>query len=347
MAVSLYSLSRLLPRPRFNKWATLYIISTTAALYTMYYAAFIIIGQVIFWLYWGWHRRPTGHLITTLKTPATLLMAVGCLYLPWLLYAGPRLLNYIDNKRAVEGYQALSLAQFLSDHAIAFSLGHLPPGLSHYAGATLPFIALAIFGLTLLLRGYGRYQLLLVLHLITPLGLGYLVNQIFPFNPPTYERTLLIAAPAYWLLIALGLKPLINRRWLVRPLNSLLIALILSPGLLIITVSLLSFYHLPRHQLEDYRPLLADIAARTTPADTLIASYQWQFGFYRAYLPPPRPHIFIVPQWGQGWDADINGQRPSDEPRFKPFISPIASAVVAGASSGRPYLGGRSRNGPQ
>ena len=55
--------------------------------------------------------------------------------------------------------------------------------------------------------------------------------------------------------------------------------------------------------------MLADIAARATSEDTLLVSYQWQYGFYQAYLPQPRPRLFIVPQWGEGWDADATGQR--------------------------------------
>ena len=54
-------------------------------------------------------------------------IAVGLLYLPWIMYAGPRLVSYIQNKRAVEGYLPLNLIRFLGDHFVAFSLGHLAP----------------------------------------------------------------------------------------------------------------------------------------------------------------------------------------------------------------------------
>ena len=53
--------------------------------------------------------------------------------------------------------------------------------------------------------------------------------------------------------------------------------------------------------------MLRDVAARATPEDTLLASYQWQLGFYQAYLPPPRPKIFTVPEWGAGWSSETDG----------------------------------------
>jgi hypothetical protein len=86
----------------------------------------------------------------------------------------------------------------------------------------------------------------------------------------------------------------------------MLVGTVVLALLLITDVSLISFYTIPRYPHEDYRPLLKDIAARATPEDTLLASYQWQLGFYYAYLPPPRPRLFEVPGWGQGW-AEARG----------------------------------------
>jgi len=283
-------------------FAIIYILTMTAALYTMYYASFILLAQLLYLLIV--YKR------LLLKRFSWLFAVIGLLYLPWILYATPRLLDYIQNKRDVENYLPLTSLNFLADHSLAFSLGHLPTTMHELGWLTTLFVGLAFMGLIAILwpifpakHRLTNPAILLIFYLMVPLFLGYLINQIFPFTPPTYERTLLVAAPAYWLLIAVGSER-------VRHSSATLMV-----GLMVIltcsmTLPLAGFYYLPRYTLEDYRPLLRDIAARAIPSDTLLASYQWQVGFYQAYLPDPQPTIFLVPAWGQGWDADLNGNRP-------------------------------------
>ncbi len=225
-------------------------------------------------------------------------LIITLLYLPWLLYAGPRLVHYIQNKRSVEGYLPLSFIRFMGDHLAAFSLGHLPGALRPYLWAALLLVLLAVIGLIISRRG----SLYPYLYLFIPLLLGYGVNLIFPFSPPYFERTLLLAAPAYWLFSAAGLVWLWQRQRLLA--GSFALAL-----LLITAISLFSFYRLPRYPDEDYRSLLKDIAARATPADTLLASYQWQLGYYYAYLPDPHPQFYAVPGWGEGWAGEAGQSR--------------------------------------
>lgn len=270
---------------RGRGWA--YVIVTAAALYTMYYAAFVVLAQLIFAL-GDYARRRRESLAATLRP----FVLVGLMYLPWLLYAGPKLISYISNKRAVEGYVSLNLVRFIGDHLVAFSLGHLPPADQLYVWAALPALALAGLGVA----AVWRRASLLYFYLLTPLLAGYLVNLIYPFTPRFFERTLLLAAPAFWLLIGAGLIWLWERQYLLA--GAAVVALLLP-----IVVSLFIFYTDPRYPDEDYRPLLREVAAVATPADTILASYQWQWGFYQAYLPPPRPRLFEVPGWGAGWSA--------------------------------------------
>ena len=138
---------------------------------------------------------------------------------------------------------------------------------------------------------------LIALYLLVPLALGWLVNLLSPFTPPYFQRTLLIAAPAWWLLIGAGLV------WLWRIKR----AVALSAGGLLLTINLIGladFYTFPRYQNEDYRLLLREVAARATPDDALLASYQWQLGYYHAYLPNPHPQFYPVPAWGEVWGTD-------------------------------------------
>jgi hypothetical protein len=288
-----------------------YILSTTAALYTHYYAIFILLFQGLYLLLV--HRR------AFFRPYFSLFLVIGLLYLSWVIYTGTRLINYVENKRNVEGYLSLNPVRFVGDHLVTFSLGHLPADLQPYVGwGALPFVLIASLGLmdTLLWRSSGSQTgvrgleetpeekrksfFLLYLYLAIPLFLGYLINQIYPFTPRFYERTLLLAAPAYWLLLGAGLAWLAKRQ-------QLLAGALASLILVLLGVSLFSFYGTNRYPHEDYRPLLRDIAARATPEDTLLASYQWQMGFYQAYLPVPRPNLFMAPGWGKDWSADAGG----------------------------------------
>jgi hypothetical protein len=300
-----------------RKWRIAYIAATTAALYTMYYAVFIPFFQFLYILLTGLfprrsRRQGSGQDPPTFTRPQRkvpgrtrilvsklrVFLYVGLLYLPWIIYVGPRLPDYVQNKRVLDDDQPLNLIHFLGDHLVAFSLGHLPSELDPYVWTVLPFIILAGLGIVGVLyfsqSNHLHRAVYLYLYLFIPLLIGYGINQFFPFTPPDYERTLLLAAPAYWLFIAVGLIWLWDRQYL-------LVGTVVLAMLLVVAVSLTGFYNRPRHPLEDYRPLLEEIAARATPEDTLLASYQWQLGFYYAYLPPTGPQYFAVPGWGEGW----------------------------------------------
>ncbi len=286
-----------------KKWQIATVAATVAALYTMYYAIFIPLLQFLYiLLIHRWDKdRPRPRSLFFRLVP---LLYVGLLFLPWIVYAGPRLITYVQNKRVVEGYLSLNLIRFLGDHVVAFSVGHLPPELQQFLWAALPFVIIAALGFGGILSFHQQTSpdrtLYLYLYLFLPLLIGYLINQIFPFTPLYYERTLLLAAPAYWLFIGAGIIWLWDRQYL-------LVGTAVMAMLLVVVVSLIGFYTRPRYPHQDYRPLLEDIAARARPQDTLLASYQWQLGFYQAYLPPSRPHLFTVPGWGQGW-AGPEGQ---------------------------------------
>jgi hypothetical protein len=295
--MSVYALIRWQKSQRQN-WLVAYVAVTSAALYTHYYAGFLVLGQALYLvLIYLFNRHAEKISIWFCLRP---LIWVGILFLPWLIYLGPRLRIYIENKRDIEGYVPLNFIRFFGDHFVAFSVGHLSDMLQQYVWTALPFLLVAVLGVTAIFSARTGKSYILIFYLLTPLALGYFVNLAFPFTPRFFERTLLLAAPAYWILIGAGIIWLWDRQYL-------LVGTFVLAMLLITTISLLSFYTTPRYPEEDYRPLLKDIAARATANDTLLASYQWQLGYYYAYLPLPRPRLFAVPGWGQGW-AGKTGQ---------------------------------------
>ncbi len=315
---------------RISRWG--YALTTAAALYTMYYALFIPLFQFIAFV--AVHRR--RKLRSLMAHPfVRSLSVVALLYLPWVAYAGTKLITYVHGKRAAEEYVPLGFLRFMASHLVAFSLGHLSDATRILAWATLLFLPVALLGLIyrgvsnthhaprpmphaprntqyavrstqyatrntydVLRTAYCVYPSYLVaLYLLLPLLLGYLINLVYPFTPRYFERTLMLAAPAWWLLLGAGLA------WLWQRSRPALVAV--SAALLLAqTVMLLDFYHVPRYQDEDYRHLLAYVRVHGTPDDVFLASYQWQVGFYYAYLPVPRPALYVVPGWGEAWAAD-------------------------------------------
>jgi mannosyltransferase len=319
---------------RACRWG--YALTTAAALYTMYYAIFIPLFQLIVFVA-AYRRRNLRGLMAHPFIRS--LSVVALLYLPWVVYAGTKLITYVQGKRAAEEYVPLGFLRFITSHIVAFSLGHLSDATRILAWATLLFLPVALLGLIyrgahvthhasrttqyavrstqyVLRTAYCVYPSYLVaLYLLLPLLLGYFISLAYPFTPRYFERTLMLAAPAWWLLLGAGLA------WLWQRSRPALVAV--SAALVLIqTVMLLDFYNIPRYQDEDYRHLLAYVRAHSTPEDVLLASYQWQAGFYYAYLPVPRPALYVVPGWGEDWAADPARMRAdldtlvSDHPRL-------------------------------
>ncbi|MCI0478142.1 MAG: hypothetical protein L0Y55_18015, partial [Anaerolineales bacterium] len=221
--------------------ALAYILVTTAALYTQYYAAFIIAFQIsgVLFLTWRDRRPATDERLASRFSPLahwlTAWSAIALLYLPWVIYAGPKLYAYVTAKVAIEKYPPLDPITFLAQHLTAFSVGHVTAWTS-LAWASVVVIALAVVGSIQVYRVTCKQGnkslvhlptwLLASLSLLVPLALGYLVNLVYPFHPVHGERLLLFAAPAFYLLVALGINALWERRALLGALVIIVVAII-------------------------------------------------------------------------------------------------------------------------
>jgi 4-amino-4-deoxy-L-arabinose transferase-like glycosyltransferase len=291
-----------------------YALTTAAALYTMYYAVFIPLFQLIVFL--ALNRRRSPRTWATHPFIRSLVIA-ALFYLPWVMYAGAQLITYVQGKRIAEGYAPLGLLQFIGAHLIAFSLGHLSDASRVLAWSGLLFIPVSLLGLAYhasratraasqatrhtsanmqYAPGNKYPSYLVACYLLVPLLLGYVVNLLYPFTPRYFERTLLLAAPAWWLLLGAGLA------WLWRR-SRLMLAGVVAAILVIESVALLDFYKVPRYPDQDYRALMSYVDAHSSSEDAFLASYQWQVGFYYAYLSLPRPILYQVPGWGETWAA--------------------------------------------
>ena len=271
-----------------------YVLLTTAALYTQYYAIFLPVGLTIY-AAWRW-RRELRALLVWLGAQAV----VALLYLPWVVYAAPKLAPYISQKIVADADRPLGALAYLARHLAAFLAGHLDGPLAHWWPAALLLLAPVAVGWWLLVAGrrsegaeeQGRGGastpphlrdsaplLMLAVVLVTALVIGWLISLRAPFFPARGERLLILALPPFILLAAAGLDAL-WARW--RAVGLIAFGLVVA----ISVASLAAFYTVPRYPDDDYRALIAHTIEQGLPEDTVFAVYPWQVGYWRSYGSP-------------------------------------------------------------
>ncbi len=294
---SVYFQLRLLHSPFAirNPHFILYVVVTALALYTQYLFAFLIAAQIAVVLDLTFRARWKIEL----REWMIAWLAMGALYLPWVIYAGPKLFVYVTDKVGIEQYARLDPATYLWQHLTAFSTGHVTDW-SWLAWGTILFVALALLGF-LASRHYhvgeGNSQfairhLLSAILLFVPLALGFLVNLVYTFHPIRYERLLLFAAPFFFIYVACGILALWERE---RGLG-----ILAGAGIVILSaLSLYDFYAVPRYPEEDYRPAIQEMEKMAVENDLVYAIYPWQIGYLEAYYRAARLNVVEVE--GERW----------------------------------------------
>ena len=206
-------------------WAVAYILAATLALYTHYYAVFVLVALNLFVLLWMEFARRMRPMFIPWLLWQVLVVA---LYLPWLVRAGSILSGYGGNGDSPDLFSALQRA------LTVFAAGESAlPGTQTIwmlVGGLLLLIGIVrlALGSTRDLRNLG----LLALYLGVPLLATWWGAQSRPiFN----ERYLVAALPPFYLLMAaaVDLRPLPRRNVPVLAWVSALLA-----GLLIVGMSL-------------------------------------------------------------------------------------------------------------
>ncbi len=269
-----------------------YVMSSTLALYTLYYMGLLVVAQLA-WTCWYLRERPRRWRPWLLAG-----LAVGLLYLPWLLYAVPNLLGYVQDKVQADQDRPLDLFSYTMRHLRAFLAGHVsaPDGLRNLL---MTAGGVGLIPLVMATRDNGAppqrppaeadARQALWTFLLAPAGLAFLLNLRLPFFPQGGERLLLFALPYFLLLLAHGLDRGSER--------SRLAAVALACLLVGAGAGVWTFLSVPRYSEEDYRPIVAQITQQARPQDTVLAIFPWQVGYWRVYGPrqadgspvPPQP----------------------------------------------------------
>ncbi|MBX2999467.1 MAG: hypothetical protein KF893_13205 [Caldilineaceae bacterium] len=288
-----------------------YILSTTALLYTEYYAVLLPLAHFV-WALWFFRSdlRRLGQLVV-----ADLVVAL--LYLPWLIYAIPELMAYIPQKIIADADRPLGPLLYLWRHFSTFVGGHIPtaePAL--YWLQLSSAIAVALFIAIWLISRQPPVpspqspipspQSFITFLLLLPTTVAFLINLRLPFFPDGGERVLLFVLPFFLLLLASGMDTLWRRRSVWNRLGAGLGWAGLSIAAL---TGIWTFYTVPRYAENDYRPLIRQTVQQGSDEDMIFAVYPWQVGYWRAYAPiwgrgeqyGPWPILSPSP----GWDESV------------------------------------------
>jgi hypothetical protein len=134
-----------LPQPLRGPFV-LYVLLTAAALYTQYYAVFLPIGLTIY-VVWLWRLRGAQWTDRRLLRWLAAQAAALVLYLPWLIYATPRLIPYISQKVGKDADRPLGFFAYLGRHLSAYLGGHLEGVLAPYWPVVLVLLVPVVVGL--------------------------------------------------------------------------------------------------------------------------------------------------------------------------------------------------------
>jgi len=265
-----------------RRWWIAYFLTATATLYTLYYSAFLLLAHLCWAL---WRARSHWQKLRPLLL-TDLLIALS--YAPWVIYTATTLATYIDQKVSADQDRPLGLLTYGSRHLLTFLTGHLTlaawPAFWRWGaliGLLLPLLALlwrrGARALPSQRPSSQAASLALAAFILIPATIAFLLNRFLPFFPDGGERLLLFLLPYLLLLIAAALDATWQQWHLGK--GALFFLLLGATG------GLFTFYRLPRHVADDYRPLVRQVVQQGTDEDTLVATFPWQVGLWRAYAP--------------------------------------------------------------
>jgi len=304
--------------PRLSRgWWLAFVLTAVAALYTHYFAAFLLLAYGLCMLAALLLRLTRGQLqFRAFQAPAGALFAIGLLYLPWL----PAMLTrYRVDRSYWQG--ALKLGEALRHVAISFTAGAPEMMLETAAVRLLPWFGVALaVALLALMRGAGidanfpkklasmpavrsaSWGILCACLLIPTLAILALASRTPKFN----ARYLLMVSPAYLLLLAGGIAALahVRRRSLT---GATRIAPFVGRALLVAILGFYVFvsYGAVRNWFTDWsfakaqwRELTAEVRGKIAPDETvvLVSGHAWPaWDYYAADIPRIRvPELDIL-----------------------------------------------------
>ncbi|MDP6225148.1 MAG: glycosyltransferase family 39 protein, partial [Anaerolineales bacterium] len=255
-----------------TKWSAVFLASTLAAAFTHYYAFLVLLAENLFMI-WRKHRQRRW-----LRRWIGMQAVAGLAFLPWALAH----VDFIGGKASArwEALGAGGLDAVWAGTLAAFGAGETVSPLGRWLGIAL------LVPLAMGLRGAlqrSRRERVLAYWLFVPLAAAWLLGPLMPFFFPRY---LIVALPAYVLLLAGGLRAS------ARPLVVfwLLLALLANGR------SLRNYFSDPNFAKGGYGDLMAYVQVHRQPGDALLLQNGAQAALYD-YYGQAEPRAYNMPPW--------------------------------------------------
>jgi mannosyltransferase len=267
-AASVYWTARVYREPSSSSARLAYLLATLAAVYTHYYAFFVVLAENLFVCPALLLCRRWRVLGGWLVTQAVLVLA----YLPWIAVQSSFLGGKVSTR--FEEWNIATAVRIVGQTLSSFGAGLAVPPIGSMVVLAL-FLVTAAAGLAALLRRRQLEPWLFVAYLLVPLFLAWLVNPIMPFF---YPRYLLLIAPAFYLLVGWGVVA-IGHLW--RPLAAAGLAVLLLAS----AYGLRGYYTDEAYVKGRYGQMMAYIQENAQPGDGLLLANQLQRPIFEYYRP--------------------------------------------------------------
>jgi mannosyltransferase len=256
--LSLWGVVGIWRRGRARDWA-LYVISTIAALYTLYLSASVLVIENLFVLLLLRHQRDRRRFLVSWVVAQGVILLV---FLPWFILALGRMHTW-------SSAQPFEFDAFLRLYWTVLSVG-IPVSVETYllqAGLVAFVFAVGLGAVLWFARRDADTRLglaLLLSCLILPPLVVYLVSlpRTLFYAPQITPRYLLIFAPAFYLALAWGLRSLGRRHWAIALIPALAVGWVFQFGL--------EDYFSGRYLLDDYKSLASTLRAYYRPNDAVV-----------------------------------------------------------------------------
>jgi mannosyltransferase len=255
-----------------------WFVATLLAIYSHYFAFFILAAQDIYLLIVAWRARRAGlsssqpafgELRSAIKAQA--LMAL--LYLPWVVVQASYLSSRANSRASTLSWQ--SIGDVPSQSLGALFIGTTVDGVTQ-VGCALVCLGLAMLGL--IVGRKAPFAGLLLLCIAVPIAGAIAVNPLLPYFR---ERFLLISSPAFIILMAYGIVHLasIPSQRFAQP-----VYLFSIVSIVLISALVLGNYRFdPRYHKGEYDQAIAAIRADARPDDAVLIYSPIQDALYDYY----------------------------------------------------------------
>jgi hypothetical protein len=293
----------------YSGWL-LYVLSSAAALYTLYLAVLVLLLENIFVACIWWRKPKRGRFLFNWILAQ---LGVLVLYAPWFYVAFSRTRTDVAKTtfpiRLVWQLYATVLATGISTH------------LDRYLWVVIPIVLLALAGIALLILdrrqpqryGFASWEVGLLLFL--PLVLPPLVVFVLSiprgafYSPKPEARYLLTLSPLFYILLAGTLAFFWQKGRRGR------IVTIVGAFLVLTTfVGVLPEHYAGRYLRDEYQTAMATLAAYAEPEDAVLLvsgdRYPVFYYYYHRRFPAgvgpsgPAPAVYLLPQHGPRLSAE-------------------------------------------